>query len=126
MTDAEFLLSVLEDCREHTLTEILQRSFRERGCGLTVHSRASDLRRRGYEISNSPMPRGQRGSVYRLQFASEPHPVSPPSAAASGPDEPSAGCVLSAAPTGGPRASEGPLEQLALEVPVTSREREAA
>lgn len=96
MTDAEFLLHVLGDGLEHTLTEILRRSFAERGCGLTVHSRACDLRKRGYVISNRSMPGGRRGSVYQLvseplEAAVDPMPgalsasgVSPSTAASSG------------------------------------------
>jgi hypothetical protein len=68
MTDADFLLSVLADGRAHTLNEILQRSFKERGCGLTVHSRAADLRKRGHEVMNETVPGARRGygSAYRL------------------------------------------------------------
>jgi hypothetical protein len=66
LSDREFLLSVLADGDEHTLNEIIIRSFKERGCGLTVHSRAADLRRSGYLIENRPMPDRSRGSVYRL------------------------------------------------------------
>lgn len=44
-SDNVFLLGVLKDGRWHTLTEILSRSFADRGVGLTVHSRAADLRR---------------------------------------------------------------------------------
>ena len=45
MTDVDFLLSVLADGEAHSQAEILRRSFDERGHGLTVHSRAADLRR---------------------------------------------------------------------------------
>ena len=67
MTDRDFLLKVLGDYQPHTLNEILSLSLAERGCGLTVHSRAADLRRDGYLISNKPMPGRRRGSVYRLE-----------------------------------------------------------
>lgn len=80
-TDAAFLLRVLSDERPHNLNDILRRSFAERGCGLTVHSRASDLRQQGYGVVN--WKDGQRGdgSWYRLETpgASEHSeaPVSP-------------------------------------------------
>jgi len=74
--DCEFLLSALADGEWHTLNEILGRSFRDRGVGLTVHSRAAELRRRGHKIENrterDPIPGpGRRGftravSSYRL------------------------------------------------------------
>lgn len=66
-TDSDFLLRVLRDGRPHSLNEILQRSFRERGCGLTVHSRAADLRvKRGYDIRNWKDGERGAGSWYRL------------------------------------------------------------
>ena len=74
-TDAAFLLRVLSDGRPHALNEILQRSFAERGCGLTVHSRISSLREKGHTIINERVPGAKRGagSTYRL--------VTPPTAA---------------------------------------------
>jgi hypothetical protein len=49
-TDADFLARVLADGAWHTLDEILAESFRERGCGMTVHSRAATLRKRGWTV----------------------------------------------------------------------------
>lgn len=66
MTDREFLLHVLSDGADHNLNEILQRSFRDRGCGLTVHSRAADLRRDGYDVRNWKDGERGAGSWYRL------------------------------------------------------------
>jgi hypothetical protein len=68
-TDTTFLLRVLADGRSHTLTEILSASLAERGCGLTVHSRAADLRKRGYNVVNERVRDGMRGrgSAYRLE-----------------------------------------------------------
>lgn len=70
MTDAEYLLMLL---KEHaptpvTLNEILQRSLRDRGCGLTVHSRAAELRAKGWDIQNVRIPGAKRGnaSAYKL------------------------------------------------------------
>lgn len=68
MTDKEFLLGVLSDGKPHTLNEILARSMAERGCGITTHSRAADLRRDGHVVlnwKNKGASRG-RGSVYQL------------------------------------------------------------
>lgn len=65
MTDKRFLLAVLSDRREHRLSEILRRSFAERGCGMTVHSRAADLRRDGFEIACWPAKK-ERDSFYQL------------------------------------------------------------
>ena len=72
-TDAPFLLGVLADGRPHTLNEILQASFAERGCGITVHSRAADLRKQGHVVVNETVPGAKRGagSTYRL-VAPEP------------------------------------------------------
>lgn len=69
MTDRDFLLDVLSDGQPHTLNEILTRSFRERECGLTVHSRVADLRHDGYKISNRTVKGMRRGarSVYQLE-----------------------------------------------------------
>lgn len=70
-TDCDFLLRVLSDGEAHSLNEILRRSFSDRGCGLTVHSRAADLRARGYRINN--WKDGQRGdgSKYRMLLGVE-------------------------------------------------------
>jgi hypothetical protein len=67
-TDAQFLLRVLSDGRPHSLNEILQASFAERGCGLTVHSRASDLRSQGHIIVHETVKGAERGAghTYRL------------------------------------------------------------
>lgn len=65
MTDKQFLLAVLADRREHRLSEILRRSLLERGHGMTVHSRAADLRRDGFTVACWTL-KGQRDSVYQL------------------------------------------------------------
>lgn len=79
-TDVQFLLEVLDDGRLHTLNEILERSFRTRGCGLTVHSRVAELRKRGHIITNERIPGAVRGyaSGYRLQGSGEPLTASSP------------------------------------------------
>jgi hypothetical protein len=68
MKDTEFLLYVLRDGNAHTLNEILRRSYQERGYGLTVHSRAADLRRKGYDVQNGTIKGAKRGdkSFYKL------------------------------------------------------------
>ena len=63
--DKDFLLAVLADGRWHTLTEILSRSFRDRGVGLTVHSRAANLRRDGHTIANRRLSPGP-GKGYKV------------------------------------------------------------
>ena len=52
ITDANFMLSVLRETPGDWVSgsAILQRSFQDRGVGLTVHSRASTLRERGHTI----------------------------------------------------------------------------
>lgn len=77
-TDAAFLLRVLSDGRPHNLNDILRRSFAERGCGLTVHSRASDLRQQGHGVVN--WKDGQRGdgSWYQLGTSAEAEDSEPP------------------------------------------------
>lgn len=50
-TDATWLEQVLSDGERHSHSEILSRSYVERGCGLTVNSRAADLRKRGRVVT---------------------------------------------------------------------------
>jgi hypothetical protein len=79
MNDADFLLRILSDGKPHSQAEILRRSAEERGCGLTVHSRASDLRKRGYPVVCTIERRNGRAfSYYQLLSpqASEPEPQS--------------------------------------------------
>jgi hypothetical protein len=88
MTDCEFLLEVLADGREHTLTDILRASIEQRGHGLTVHSRVADLRARGHEIEHVTIAGAQRGAghAYRLRVASlaEPEALPAPTLGAGG------------------------------------------
>lgn len=72
-TDTAFLLRVLADGRPRTLNEILSASMAERGCFLTVHSRAAELRAQGHRIVNERVPGRTRGagSVYRLDPTAE-------------------------------------------------------
>jgi hypothetical protein len=68
MTDTDFLLSTLEDGQWHSHSEILSWSFADRGHGLTIHSRAADLRKRGYvvEVDLRRNESGRVVSFYRL------------------------------------------------------------
>ena len=68
MTDTDFLAAALEDGLWHSHSEILNRSLSLRGCGLTVHSRAADLRKRGHvvEVDLRRDDRGRTLSFYRL------------------------------------------------------------
>lgn len=52
MTDAEFMLAMLQQRPGEWVAQadILERSRLERGCGLTVHSRAATLRKQGYDV----------------------------------------------------------------------------
>ena len=74
MSDNAFLFHVLEDGKWHSQDEILQRSMRERGCRLTVHSRAADLRKRGCVVENQlrRTGTGRASSYYRLVALNEP------------------------------------------------------
>lgn len=72
MTDREFLLAVLADGRPRSQAEILRRSFDERGCGLTIHSRAADLRRHGYDIRCEPVKGKVRGEAWLYTLVAAP------------------------------------------------------
>ena len=70
MTDADFMLAVLRERPGEYVAQrtILERSIAERGCGMTVHSRASTLRERGHVIECQVRPTcdGRRASFYRF------------------------------------------------------------
>lgn len=79
MNDADFLAAVLSDGKPHTTNEILHASFRERGCGLTVHSRASDLRnKRHLNIACKAAGKVDGRNVFEYQLL--PGAVLPPPA----------------------------------------------
>jgi hypothetical protein len=63
-TDLQFLLSVLRDGSLHTHADLLTRSLEERGRGLVVATRISELRKRGYNVVHERVPGS--GSAYRL------------------------------------------------------------
>lgn len=68
MTDNDFLARFLADGRWHSRDQIMAASQLVRGCGLTVHSRAADLRKRGHtvEVELRRNDRGRTVSFYRL------------------------------------------------------------
>lgn len=74
MTDNAFLYHVLEDGKWHGQSEIIAKSMRERGHGLTVHSRAADLRKKGcvVECELRRNGHGRAISYYRLVTLEEP------------------------------------------------------
>lgn len=82
MNDSEFMLELLSDGQEHSTMDIIYRSVRSRGCGITPHSRASDLRRRGHHIecSYAGKVNGRSMWVYKLLGSL---PESPQSVASS-------------------------------------------
>ena len=80
VNDADFLHHVLSDGEWHGHTEILARSIRERGHGLTIHSRASTLRERGHTVETR-LERNDHGrtlSFYRLVALNGPAVEVPP------------------------------------------------
>ena len=66
MTDNDYLLNILSDGEWHGRDDIIGYSFFDRGCGLTVHSRAADLRAKGHIIECKTGPGKRRQSFYRL------------------------------------------------------------
>ena len=123
-TDADFLLRVLRDGKPHNLNEILQRSFRERGCGLTVHSRAAELRtKRGYDIHNWKDGERGAGSWYRLVGTlDEAAATLPVAVSSSGPGRTDG--LLSADPT--PEQDAGAAQLSLIDSPVRGAYTEAA
>lgn len=76
MGDTEYLEYILR-AGPATTNEILGRSFRDRGCGLTVHSRAADLRRRleplGETVSCTTTAGRNRHGKVDYRYALVPH-----------------------------------------------------
>ncbi len=66
MTDAEFVLDCLRRGGWWSLNDLLRASLAVRGCGLTVHSRVSDLRAAGHVVEHRMVGRRGDGSQYRL------------------------------------------------------------
>ena len=93
MTDAAFLLSILEDGEEHSQAELLRRSFEQRGCGLTVHSRIADLRNKGHFIVCRRVQGKTRGDgwLYQLLLSELPQSVDPSSSSIGTAHDPNGG-----------------------------------
>jgi hypothetical protein len=72
MTDAGFMLRVLERGPATTM-DVIQASITERGCGITPHSRAADLRRDGYDIQCRHKGANHKGRpVYEYRLVERP------------------------------------------------------
>lgn len=71
MTDAEFVLDCLGRGGWWSLNDLLRASLAVRGCGLTVHSRVSDLRAQGHVVEHRMVGRRGDGSQYRLRETAE-------------------------------------------------------
>lgn len=69
--DADYMLRLLME-RPHTTGEMIDRSFRERGCRFTPHSRAADLRRRGITVECARVGTINRRAIYMYSL---PEPV---------------------------------------------------
>jgi hypothetical protein len=67
VTDNEFIAEVLADGKWHSTSEILSYSIHERGHGLTVHSRVSDLRSKGFEIEHRTA-KGSRAQAHQYRL----------------------------------------------------------
>lgn len=113
MTDSAWLLDLLRDGKAHSLGEILRRSFNERGHGLTVHSRVSDLRKQGHDVLCGRVAGKERGEgwIYRLALGetrpeAEPCPVSE-------------GCHADALPRVSPSATAASPRAVALDSQLT-------
>lgn len=66
-TDCDFLSEILQDHEWHSTAELLRYSLEERGCGMTVHSRISDLRSRGLNIEYRRVP-GERARAHQYRL----------------------------------------------------------
>ncbi len=70
MTDSDCLLAILQSAPgwwmpHHSILELCQQRY---GHGLTIHSRVSTLRKRGYDIScKIETVNGRKLSYYRLE-----------------------------------------------------------
>jgi hypothetical protein len=126
VNDADFMLNILKDGREYTTAEILNYSFHERGCGLTPHSRAAELRKRGHTITTRCLGRknGRAVWAYKLEALRERDTSGPdgsrsrsavPDALAAGDFTAPHGMRASSLPS--EAAVKSPAPQLSLELP---------
>jgi hypothetical protein len=70
--DSDFMLEVLSDGKSWSTMDIIYASVRQRGCGITPHSRASDLRRRGHNIECSFGGKVAGRSVWTYKLVASP------------------------------------------------------
>jgi hypothetical protein len=122
MSDADFMLNILKDGREYTTGEILAYSQHERGCGLTVHSRISELRKRGHTITTRCLGRKNGRSIYAYRLVAlrerDPELGRDGSRSRSAPDTVAplqAGAEVSLPPS--EQSASAPAPQLSLELP---------
>ena len=96
MTDREFLLDCLRDGAWHSTAELLRYSMLERGCGMTVHSRISDLRAQGLNVEYRRVD-GRRGDAHQYRLVktvresereSDQAPARSPGPSVAGPSRP--------------------------------------
>jgi hypothetical protein len=83
MTDSDYVLQQLSNHQHggRDAMQIITASIRDRGVGLTVHSRVADLRRQGWEITcgiEGKTRNGRERYVYRLQGRAAGLVVEPP------------------------------------------------
>ena len=72
MTDSAFMLSTLRLFPKGATTmQIIQRSLVTRGYGITPHSRAADLRRKGYTIHCDRVATHRGRPVYEYRLGDE-------------------------------------------------------
>jgi hypothetical protein len=82
-TDADYVLQQLSNHQHggRDAMQIISSSIRDRGVGLTVHSRVADLRRAGWDITcmvEGKTRKGRDRYVYRLQGRAAGLVVEPP------------------------------------------------
>jgi hypothetical protein len=129
MSDADFMLNILKDGREYTTGEILAYSIHERGCGLTVHSRAAELRKRGHSIVTRCLGRKNGRSIYAYRLVAlrerDPEPGRDGSRSRSTPyGAPPAGAEASLPPS--EQSASVPAPQLSLELPGSTYRKDVA
>jgi hypothetical protein len=97
VTDRDFLRQVLQQGPASNL-EILRLSFQQRGCGLTVHSRAAELRREIEQASHGlrtvtcrrdtvKNQHGKYAYIYQIENTIAVPPVAPGAGTAAAPPQ---------------------------------------
>jgi hypothetical protein len=86
MTDAEYVLAQLRSGPRDAM-QVISASIRDRGVGLTVHSRVADLRAQGYTITCGIEGKTRKGrDRYLYRLCGEPAPPPPPEPAPPTPE----------------------------------------